>query len=343
LGSPRLKRLAAVILGFICVTLAGYTAYVGAIGSELLVDPAPRKLCSTPDVRFGWSYEAINYDIADDAALIAANPDLDDCAGQGTGAGGEVVTDDGVPIAGWYIPSAEGHGPTGPTVILVHGWNGNKSDVLRYAAPLHDRFNIVALDLRHGGRSGERAVTFGVQERLDIEAVVDWLARTKAPRAIGLMGSSMGGAAAAAAAVGDPRIVALLLDSTHASAVQVIGRRLSVEAGHPPYPGAWGIVAGAWLRTGLDIRGVDPVETVPRLGDRPVLLIHGSHDPIDVPAESAERIVEAARAAGVDIRLQYCDGGGHGNLIDHCPEGWGAWAVAFFERAFDQPGQPITP
>ena len=201
----------------------------------------------------------------------------------------------------------------------------------------------MALDLRHGGRSGERAVTFGVQERLDIEAVVDWLARTKAPRAIGLMGSSMGGAAAAAAAVGDPRIVALLLDSTHASAVQVIGRRLSVEAGHPPYPGAWGIVAGAWLRTGLDIRGVDPVETVPRLGDRPVLLIHGSHDPIDVPAESAERIVEAARAAGVDIRLQYCAGGGHGNLMDHCPEGWGAWAVDFFERAFDQQGQPITP
>ncbi|MBA3959820.1 MAG: hypothetical protein H0X60_05445, partial [Chloroflexi bacterium] len=86
MGSPRLKRLAAVVLGFFCVTLAGYTAYVGAIGSELLVDPAPRKLCSTPDVRFAWSYEAINYDIADDAALIAANPDLDDCAGQGTGA-----------------------------------------------------------------------------------------------------------------------------------------------------------------------------------------------------------------------------------------------------------------
>ncbi len=113
----------------------------------------------------------------------------------------------------------------------------------------------------------------------------------------------------------------------------MIGRRLAVETGHPPYPGAWGIVAGAWIRTAVDIRGVDPVETVPRLGDRPVLLIHGSHDPIDVPAESADRVFEAARAAGIDIELQYCHGGGHGNLMDHCPANWGAWAVDFFERA----------
>jgi len=325
--------VAAAVVALICITLSGYTAYVGAVGSDLLVDPIPSRLCSTPATRFGWAYEAVNYDIADDAVLIPADPELELCSGQGQGAGRELVTRDGVPIAGWYIPSAEGPGPTGPTVILVHGWNANKSEVLRYAAPLHREFNLVALDLRHGGRSGGEAITFGVQERFDVEAVVDWLVRTKAPRSIGLMGDSMGGAAAAAAAVNDPRIGAVLLDSIHASAVQVIGRRLTHETGHPPYPGAWGIIAGVWLRTGHDVRSVDPLDTVPQLGDRPVLLVHGSHDPIDLPAESAERIVEAAQAAGVGIQLRYCDGGGHGDLIDHCPEEWGAWALDFFERA----------
>jgi hypothetical protein len=43
--------------------------------------------------------------------------------------------------------------------------------------------------------------------------------------------------------------------------------------------------------------------------------------------------VEAARAAGVDIQLRYCDVGGHGDLIDRCPDDWGAWAIDFFERA----------
>jgi fermentation-respiration switch protein FrsA (DUF1100 family) len=75
------------------------------------------------------------------------------------------------------------------------------------------------------------------------------------------------------------------------------------------------------------------VTTVPRLGDRPVLLIHGTDDPIDVPAESAERTFAAAQGAGVDIELRYCAGGDHGDLVDHCPIEWGAWAGEFFARS----------
>ena len=331
--TPRRSRVAAGALGLLLTAIIGYTAYVGVIGSEVLVDPDPLGACGTPGVQYGWAYEAINYDIADDAVLMAANPDPQHCPDQGTAAGQEVTTEDAVSIAGWYIPSADGSGSTGPTVILVHGWNANKSEVLRYAVPLRERFNVVAVDLRHGGRSEDAEITFGVQERLDIRAVVDWLERTKAPRSIGLMGNSMGGAAAAAEAVDDPRIAALVLDSTHASGVEAISRRLSVEEGHPAYPGAWGIAAGVWMRTGHDLRSADPLQTVPRLGDRPVLLIHGSADPIDVPADSAERTLQAARAAGIDIELRYCEGGGHGDLIDHCPTQWAAWTNDFFAGA----------
>ena len=72
----------------------GYTAYVGYEGSRQMVsvDELRSRDCRTPDVLFGWEYEAINYDIADDAALKAANPDMSDCDSQGTKAGTEVVT-----------------------------------------------------------------------------------------------------------------------------------------------------------------------------------------------------------------------------------------------------------
>jgi len=331
------RRIVAVLVALAVLALATYTTYIGVVGSGILVDPEPHAMCATPKQQFGWLYEAINYDIADDAALALRNPDPDDCADQGTPAGNDVLTADGVSIAGWYIPAASGVGPEAPTVILVHGWNANKSEVLRYGVPLHDRFNLVAIDLRHGGRSGGEDITFGRNEMLDVLAVLDWLEREKRPASIGIVGNSMGGATTAAAARADDRIAAVLLDSTHAQAVNAFARRLVVEESQPPYPGAWAIALGVFVRTGQDVGSADPIGALPALGDRPVLLIHGTDDPIDVPAESAERNVAAARAAGVPIELRYCEGGAHGNLVDHCPDEWGQWATDFFERALEVP------
>ena len=52
---------------------------------------------------------------------------MEECANQGVGAGDDVVTSDGVPIAGWYIPAADGSDASAPTVILVHGFTSDKS------------------------------------------------------------------------------------------------------------------------------------------------------------------------------------------------------------------------
>ena len=328
-----LRRVTALVAVLGVVTFMGYAAYVGAVGSEVLAYPKPAEICATPEQQFGWSYEAINYDVADDVALAARNPDPTGCADQGTKAGNDVVTEDGVPIAGWYIPAADGSGPGAPTVVLVHGWNANKSEVLRYGVPLHERFNLVALDLRAGGRSGGDEVTFGPMERNDVRAMLDWLEREKQPGSVGLMGNSMGGATAAAVAAIDPRVDAVLLDSTHANASDLFARRLEVEEGHPPFPGGLAMAFGMRLRTGHDIGATDPIVTIPQLGDRPLLLIHGTDDPVDRPAESAERNLAAARAARVLATLHYCEGAGHGNLVDHCPDEWGAWATDFFAAA----------
>ena len=158
-GRRRARRIAALVLGLIAALVlvggVGYTAYVGAVGSDALVHPTGNPDCRTPLVRYGWTYEAINYDIADDAVLRSANPDMESCSSQGATAGTDVVTSDGVRIAGWYIPAANGAGATGATVVLVHGWAANKSEVLKYAVPLHATFNVVAFDLRNGGRSSD--------------------------------------------------------------------------------------------------------------------------------------------------------------------------------------------
>ena len=337
-GRRRARRIAALVLGFVgapvLVGATGYTAYAGAVGSDQLVHPTGNPDCRTPLVRYGWAYQATNYDIADDAVLRSANPDMENCSSQGATAGTEVVTSDGVRIAGWYIPAANGAGAAGVTVVLVHGFAANKSEVLKYAVPFHATYNVVAMDLRGGGRSSQSDVTFGPREKLDLEAIIDWLERAKHPAHIAVMGNSMGGGTAVLAAATDQRIEALILDSTHARVEDILGRRLEVDAGHPSLPGTPTILLGIWLRTGLNLMDANPVNFIPALGHRPLLLIHGTADLHDLPVRSVDANYRAAQAAGVPVELHMCEGGTHGKVIDTCPADWGRWSVDFLNRVF---------
>jgi pimeloyl-ACP methyl ester carboxylesterase len=285
-------------------------------------------------VLLGWTYEAINYDIADDAALHAANPDLTDCATQGAAAGDEIVTAGGVRIAGWYVPAANGAGPDAPTVVLVHGYAANKSDILPYAAGLHEAFNLVAFDQRNGGRSTGSQTTYGVLEQEDLRAVIDWVEREKGASWIGVLGNSMGAATAITEARTDPRVQALALDSMHTRLSYQFEQRL-IHSGHPPYPGTWAIFIGSWMRTGQDLGSADPTDAIPHIGDRPLLVTHGTADEEDLPART-EQLVADASAAGIPVTLHWCDGAGHGLVDDVCPGELATWVNDFFTAALGE-------
>jgi pimeloyl-ACP methyl ester carboxylesterase len=260
---------------------------------------------------------------------VAANPDPETCKSQGSQAGAEVVTSDEVRIAGWYIPAANGAGPDGPTLVIAPGRKSNKSDALKYAPPFHETFNLVLVDLRNGGRSGDALTSWGYLERLDVRAMVDWLVRTKDPSWIGAMGNSAGAASVLAAAAEDPRIRALILDSMHGSVVTTLADGIESENHVPGYPTAWAIGAVTSARIGADLTVADPVRTITQLGDRPVLLLHGTADRVDRPEHSADRTFAAAQAAGVPVELHYCEGATHGAVIDKCTAAWAAWVDAF--------------
>src|SRR5262245_41643665 len=110
----KLKRVivALVVVPFalaLVVELA-LLIYIGATGSRTVVygDGVPHP-CAPPP----WPYEAINYAIALDAEPTTSMP----CDARKGTAGNDVVATDGVRIAGWYIPAANGAPPTAPTVV----------------------------------------------------------------------------------------------------------------------------------------------------------------------------------------------------------------------------------
>ncbi len=334
-----------LLVGAIAIGLVGigaWTGYAAVKGSERLVHSSRHwPDCGTPSYRYGWAYEAINYDQADDARLEAENPGMTACKDFGAPAGDEVVSSDGVHIAGWYIPAADGVGPTGPTLVIVPGWESHKSEVLKYAPPFHEAYNLLLLDLHYQGRSGGGETTWGLREQFDVRAMIDWLERTKHPTWIGAMGNSMGAATALLEAIDDPRVEALILDSMHAEVVASFADGLEHEQHLPGLPTAWAMVVGGSQRVGQDLTSADPVRNIGRIGNRPVLLIHSRVDILDTPEHSAERNHDAALEAGVPVELRYCEapvdgsrpGHGHGHVIDDCPADWATWATTFLADA----------
>lgn len=317
----------------ILVAVAAYMAYAAYEGSRLLVLPTDvSRDCTTP-AQMGWDYEAINYDRAGDLRLADDNRGhMDSCTDQGS-AGGEVAARDGTPLAGWYIPAAAGVDPRAPTVLIVHGHSDNKSVMLPYADTLHARYNVVVMDLRASGRSGGTQHTLGVLERYDVEAMLDWLVETKDPEHIAVLALSGGAAASLALSRADDRIDAFITDSLHAWSERFISAQAEAR-GYPPYPTVWATLLGFWIRTGHDIRSVDPIDSLSYIRDRPLLLIHGTADETDRPAESADLLYAEAQRLGIDVTLRYCEGAGHAEVIDTCTDAYRLWVGEFLARTF---------
>lgn len=339
----RLLLAAAAAAAVAVIAMTGVLAYIASEGSGMLVygDGVPHG-CPTP-AQVGWAYEAINYDVALDARLPLDNRDwLNDCPNHGAGtAGAEVVSSDGIRVAGWYIQSGDEDPPTSPTVVIVHGWGGvSKSDTLRYALTLHDQYNLVLVDTRAAGRSSGDMMTFGVLESLDLEAMLDWLVREKNPSAIAVLGDSGGAAAAARLARTDMRINALILESVHARASNPIEQRVGREtakalgpAAPPASVSAWAVQVGVWIRTRAWLGDAAPIDAVRDLGSRPLEIIYGTADELDLPDANAKALFAAAQAAGVPVEIHACPGATHGQVVNSCPDEYRKWVTSFLERA----------
>lgn len=313
-----MRTIARILIVLVAVSAIAYFGYMGMEGSHRLVNGyQPNTDCRTP-AQLGIAYEAINYDIATDDALAARESNMSDCTAPGAAPGDALVSDDGVRLAGWYLPSASGSGPGGPTVVLSHGWNDSKSGMLEDVPFFHDRYNLVLFDYRNHNQSADGQITQGIREQRDLAAVIDWLVATKAPERIVVWGQSMGAHTAINVVADDSRVDAIILDSVHARVQVPMVNRIR-SAGYPfGEVGYLAVVAGAWLRTGVNVLADDPITAIDDLGSRPVLILHAGSDDT-IPVSDVEELRDTAMSAGVDSRLEVCAEAGHGGFNDVCP------------------------
>jgi pimeloyl-ACP methyl ester carboxylesterase len=239
-----------------------------------------------------------------------------------------VESSTGAKLAGRFFP-----GRTEATVILLHGYGGNQDEMLPVASTLHDGgYSVFSFDQRGCGRStGE--VTFGAREQDDLESVVDYLVTREDvnEERLGALGFSMGGATALLAAARDPRIKAVVADSSWSEAKNWLRPSVKASFLHPRDRFSSLSLKLAELRGGFDLDDLRPVEVMAKLSPRPVLLVHAGADQV-VPAAEGERNFEAARKPK---ELVLVAGAAHGDTIEPGGTTTRERIAEFFELAFD--------
>ncbi len=241
-----------------------------------------------------------------------------------------IPTRDGLMVDGWFIPQEGAE----RTIVICHGAGANKGNFVWFLGPLlyHD-YNIMFFDFRaHGGSDG-RVTTYGILERNDVIAAVDWLERDRPAQSrivVGL-GSSQGSMALVLAAAEDARIDAIVLDSPFTSPSSLVRERTAIVPIIGPAAANYllGLVS---MQTGSNFFNPSALDAVRRMGNRPVMVIHGSDD-ILMPASHSQALYDAAGGP----KEIWFGPGPHSNIITTEPSQYAERLFGFLNKSLGTP------
>ena len=199
-----------------------------------------------------------------------------------------IATANGKQLFAWFVP-APAQGPA-PALAVVHGWGGNMETMLPLALPLHHAgYALLFFDARSHGRSDQDSFSSMPRFAEDLDHALDWLKWQPGvdPRRVGVVGHSVGAAAALLAASRRDDVAAVVSIAAF-SHPQTMMRRL-LASWHVPYvPFGWYVLLYVQHVIGHRFDDIAPINTIVRVRS-PVLLVHGTED-VTVPVAEAEAL-----------------------------------------------------
>src|SRR3954454_9672419 len=142
-----------------------------------------------------------------------------------------LLASDGVQVEGSYWP---GRHADGPAVLLLHGINSSRASFNRHALWLNGLgYTVLAIDFRGHGGSAAVPRSFGLYESRDAAAAVAFLRADAPNRRIGLIGTSLGGAAALLGNNGALPVQAMVLQAVYPDLRRAVANRIARVAGRP--------------------------------------------------------------------------------------------------------------
>jgi pimeloyl-ACP methyl ester carboxylesterase len=202
-----------------------------------------------------------------------------------------LVAGDGVHIAGSYWPGAR---LDGPAILLLHGVDSSRASFTRHALWLNRLgYAVLAIDFRGHGGSDAVSRSFGLHEARDASAALAFLRRGQPARRVGLISTSLGGAAALLGDDGPLPVQAMVLQAVYPDLRDAVANRLAQRLGRPlALLGEPLLSFQSWPRYGIWPNRLAPVEAISNYRG-PVLIIGGMADLSTPPAET-RRLFAAA-------------------------------------------------
>ena len=239
---------------------------------------------------------------------------------------------DGVPIEGSYWP---GRTADAPAILLLHGVNNNRNIFRRQIDWLSGLgYAVLAIDFRGHGGSGAVQRSFGWREAMDARAAYDFLRREAPRRRVGVIGVSLGGAAALLGENGPLPADAMVLHAVYPDLRTAIANRLARSGS---------TTLAAWSEPLLSYQAypryrVAPERIAPREGIRnfegAVLVIGGTAD-LDTTVADTRSLYAAAPSPK---SLWLVDGANHVETSKLWTDEYRTRVRCFFHRTLGEPG-----
>jgi uncharacterized protein len=231
----------------------------------------------------------------------------------------------GARLRGWFLAGQ----PDGGGVILMHGVRANRLSMVRRARMLYAAgFSVLLFDFQaHGGSTGKR-ITFGHLEALDAMAAVAYVKHRLPGERIGVIGTSLGGAAALLGPRPLP-VDALVLESVYPDIAAATANRIHGVLGSQvgsvvtrPLVYLFELLLSPSL--GVTPDELRPIDHIADVGV-PVLIVSGTRD----TRTTARETVAMFERAHEPKFLWLVDGAGHVDLEGYAPDAYRAHVLAF--------------
>lgn len=215
---------------------------------------------------------------------------------------------DGYVIASSYWPSQR---PEAPGVLLLHGVDASRASLVKQAHWLNDMgYAVLAIDFRGHGQSDQVNRSFGLYEARDARAAYEWLEARQNGAPIGVVGISMGGAAALIGEHGPLPTRCMVLQAVYPNIRSAIYNRLWATKA---WPVAWAVEPllsyQARLRFGVWPDRISPVNAMRQYKGQ-LFVIGGADDTYTPPDE----IRALAAAAPGDKQVWIISGRDHAEI-----------------------------
>jgi fermentation-respiration switch protein FrsA (DUF1100 family) len=201
----------------------------------------------------------------------------------------EFESGSGSKLRGWLVPGRKGAG----AVLLMHGFRGDRRQMSGRASFLSKTgYSVLLFDFQAHGESPGRQITIGYLESRDAQAAVEFMKKSCPGEKLGVIGLSMGGAAAVLASPA-LEVDAMVLEAVYPDIERATADRLE------RYLGAWArsfaplLIMQLPLRAGIDKTALRPIDHIGAI-KAPKLFVAGAKDRHTKLDESRELFAAAS-------------------------------------------------